>query len=179
MSFDVTEFKQMLADYLDDCVEIRIMDYIGDTNPIGGPSQGVNIDVGETHSFDIEAKNNGSLGLMNVHVEIEARRGKVSNSWYGLINTAGSHWMAPWHTSMAVRAFNLDPGQSYLHKHETSGGHLFGYNAEEPTGGSDNNRDVEILLTAKIVAWQPDLSKFGFDTKNGPQDTWETFIQRT
>lgn len=179
MPFDQNTFQQMLDDYLTENVTIKIVDYTGDTNPIGGASLGVNVDVGETNSFDLRFTNNGNLGLLNVIVRVTSRRGRVSQNFSGLVNLAGSQWMAPWSNSMEVRPFNLAPNQTYLHRHAMSGGNLFGYVADEPTGGTDNNRDVETLLTATIIQWQPDMNNFILNVTKGPQDIWRNFIQRS
>ncbi len=176
MAFDEQAFKEMLENYPNDCVEIEII-RTSSPNPVlagGAGSLGVNIDVGETRSFNLQIINNGPIGLQNVFVEITSRRGKVSASYSGF----AAHWIGPFRTTLEVRPFNLAPHQTYLHKHEINNGDLFGYNAQEPTGGSDNARDIETLLTASIIKWEPDL-KVGFELINGPTDTFDAFIQRS
>lgn len=178
MAFDEKAFKDMVENYLINCVELEIVDYIGVKNPIGSASLGVNIDVGETNSFDLRITNNGPLGLRNIVVRISSRRGKVTQSFSGLVDASGSHWTGPFLTSTDVRPFDLDPHQTHLLQHEVSGGPLFGYNAEETTGGADNARDVETLLSATIIKWDPYL-KMVLGTVNSPTATFESFIQRS
>ena len=127
-------------------------------------------------------KNNGPLGLLNVVIRIStSQRGTVSQSYSGNIHIAGAHWIDPWLNQIDVRPFNLGPGQGYTHAHELSGGHLFGFRAVETTGGTDNNRDVETLFTAKIIRVEMDVSNLAItpDAKNGPQVNYQNFIQRT
>jgi hypothetical protein len=177
MAFDQAAFEQMLSDYLTDRVSLEIVDYYGDVNPIGAGSQGVNLDVGETHSFDLRIRNTGPIRLLNVIVRLTARHGGISLSFFGLVNVAGAHWLPPFGPSAMVRPFHLDPFQDLLLKHSASGGHLFGYKLQEPTAGTDNNREVETLLTATIESWEPDLGSIS--AIKGPQALYRNFIQRS
>ena len=179
MPFDQTAFNQMLEDYLNDNVELSIVDYSGDTNPIGGAALGVNIDVGETNSFDVRIKNNGSLGIINMAVRIKSHRGRVSGTFTGIVNLAGSQWSTPWTTNWVSRKFNVGPNSTLLLRHEMSGGYLFGYVADEPTGGTDNDRDIETLLEASVAYWQPDLNTLIMKPTDGPSDEYKNFIQRS
>ena len=60
-----------------------------------------------------------------------------------------------------------------------SSGYLFGYIADETTGGDDNDRDIEDLLTARIAYWQPDVNSMIMKPTDGPQDVYRNFIQRS
>jgi len=179
MPFDMNSLTQSLEEYLVQNVTIKIINYIGDTQPIGGVDQGVNFDVGETHSFDLQYANNGNLGILNLIANVKCKHGKLSTTFSGLSNLAGSQWTEPWNSSLDVRPCNLGPNETITWRHEQSGGHLLGYQLTSPTGGSDNNRDIETLLTAKIIRWQPDLQNLTLGTKRGPIDILESFIQRT
>lgn len=178
MAFDEQIFKDLIENYLSNCVDLEIVDYVGKQNPVGPESLGVNIDVGETNSFDLRITNKGPLGLRNIVVRVASRRGKVTQSYSGLANEAGSHWTDPFLTSTDIRPFDLDPRQTILLQHDASGGPLFGYNAEETTGGADNARDVETLLTATIIKWDPFL-KMDLEVANSPTATFDSFIQRS
>ena len=63
MALQDKTIKELLDTYLNEYVTIKIINYIGDTNPSGGRDQGVNLDVGETHSFDLKIENKG--GTLN------------------------------------------------------------------------------------------------------------------
>ena len=177
MSCDVGAIQKILASYLSNCIELKIVNYLNDSNP-AGVGLGINIDKGETHSFDLSIKNNGSLGLRNVIVRVTSTRGKVTQTYFGSSSIVGGHWIGPFSNSIDVRPFDLNPHQHYLHQHNMSGGHLIGYNAEDTTAGSDNNRAIETLLTAQIVQWEPDFGADGISGK-GPKVTFESFIQRS
>lgn len=180
MSFDKKKFDNALSQYLDDCVTINFKQWGIQLNPVGtGPKPGRNFDVGETHSYSLEIINNGPLGMLNVHLIITCRHGKLSGTYSGNSSILGSHWMAPWGSSLMVRAFNLKPNETYLHRHEFSTGNLFGYNIETPTAGTDNNRAVEDLLTAKIFSWQPDVNNYILKPEEGPSAIMRDFIQRS
>lgn len=171
MSFDEKEYRAMLESYAADCVELEVKRGVVSNT-------GVNVDVGEILDFNLRLKNNSNLGMLNVFVGIQARHGMLSQSYWGTTIMAGAHWMDPWQPAITVRPFNLAPNTNYIHSHETSGGSLFAFRADEPTGGTDNNRDVEDLVTATLVMWQPDLQKLYLQSRE-PTDTWRNFIQQS
>ena len=89
MSFNESEFISSLGTYPAECVELKLQRWVGQED-------GVNVDVGEIYDFNIELKNTGDLGMLNVIVGISARRGMLSQSYWGWLGLAGAHWMAPW-----------------------------------------------------------------------------------
>jgi hypothetical protein len=171
MPFNETDYRTMLESYAEECIELELQRWTG-------PDDGVNVDVGEIYDFNLSVTNNGDLGVLNAVVGIQARHGMLSQSYWGFLGLAGEHWMGPWLPSIIVRPFDLDPNSTYTHTHESSGGRLFAFRADEPTGGTDNNRDVEDLVTATLVMWQPNLQKL-YLRSGGPTDTWSDFIQRS
>lgn len=180
MPFDMVAFEQSLHDYMANNFTIKIVDYYLDTQPIGGADQGVNFDVGEIHSFDLEYTNNGDLAILNLVSRVTCIHGRLSQSFSGFSSMAGSQWVSPWLPSIDVRPFHVGPNQSIKLRHETSGGQLFGYRLDEPTGGTDNNRDIETLLTATVKSWQPDLQNLVLaPRKDAPQAVLRSFIQRS
>jgi len=172
MPFDPNAFNQMLENYLNDNITLEIVNYLND-------GTGFNLDVGETKQFDLRITNKGNLGLLNVYVQVTSQRGIMSQSYFGFSSVIGGGWMDPWLNSITVRPFNLPANYTHLLRHENSGGPLFAYKATETTGGTDNNRDIETLLRARIAVWQPDLNIQLKTGKKTPTDAYDNFIQRS
>lgn len=171
-------YKELFDEYLKNQIELRIVNYYNETHPIGGKNTGLNFDTGEVHSFDIEIKNKGDLGIVNMALRVRARRGRISGSFSGFVNLAGSHWIAPWYKNWLSRKFNLKPKETVTLKHEVSGGSLFGYALDEPTQGSGGRYETEDLLTAEVALWQPDIRNLTLKPKDGPVNKLTGFIQR-
>ena len=171
MSFDQGSYVDMFKSYVSDCVEIELVRYLETDG-------GVNIDVGETVHFDLRVRNNGDLGLLNVYVGVQARRGQVSQSHFGPWDWAASHWME-FRDSMVLAPFNLGPNQQEKFHNPTSIGYVpfFAYRADEPTAGTDNDREIEDLVTATLLMWQPDVQKMWLQSTE-PTDTFRDFVQR-
>ena len=177
MSFDIDDFNQALESYLEDCVSLEF-ERSNIDNPIAGGSLGPNIDVGEIRSFNIRVTNSGPLGMLNVQIRVTSFHGQLSQSYSGFTSLAGSHWLGPFQTPIVVRAFNLGPNDTYVHD-GSQGRYLFGYNAQSTTGGSDNDRDIETLLIARIEDWQPDFRNVELTAGEGPKFTYDNFVQRS
>ena len=171
MSFNEKDYRALIESYPADCIELDLQRWVG-------PDDGINVDVGEIYDFNLHLKNNGDLGMLNVFVGIEARHGMLSQSYWGHSSVVGAHWMHPWLPSITVRPFNLPPLSSYTHRHETSGSRLFAFRADEPTAGTDNKRNIEDLVTATLLLWQPDLQNQYLKSQE-PTNSWRDYIQRS
>lgn len=171
-------YKELFEEYLNNQVTLKIIDYTGDRNPIGGRYQGVNFDVGEVHSLDIKIENRGDLGIINMVLEVLSNRGRISGSFSGHVNVAGSHWIGPWNKNWVSRKFNIKAKETITLRHERSGGHLFGYALDEPTNGSSGHYDTEDLLTTRVASWQPAINSLILKPKVGPMNKLTGFIQR-
>lgn len=178
MKTEQNNFHELLEEYFKTQVELKIIDYIGDTNPIGDRNLGVNFDTGEVHSFDIKIMNKGDLGILNMALIVSANHGQISGSYSGHVNIVGSHWIPPWNKNWISRKFNLKAKETLVLKHEHSGGNLFGYALKEPTKGSGGKYETEDLLHTKVAYWQPDFKNLILKPEDGPSDKLRGFIQR-
>jgi len=171
-------YRELFTEYLKNNIVLKIINYSGERNPIGGRDQGSNFDVEEVHSFDMKIENKGDLGIVNMALLVSARHGRISGSFSGLGNVAGSHWIAPWRKNWTTRRFNVKPKETVFLKHETSGGHLFGYALDETTKVTNGHYDTEDLITAIVASWQPDINNLVLKPKDGPSDKLAGFIQK-
>ena len=178
MKTDQKSYRELFEEYLNNQVVLEIIGYSGGTNPIGGRDYGLNFDTGEVHAFDIKIQNKGNLGIVNMALMVSANHGRISGSFSGLANVAGSHWIAPWRKNWTTRRFNLKAKEAIWLKHEHSGGKLFGYAIDEPTPGSGGHYETEDLLTVRVAYWQPDINSVVLKPKDGPSDILTSFIQR-
>ena len=171
----------LFATYVRDQVTVELESFGG---------EGVNLDVGETKDFNLCVTNHGSLDLSDLTIEIESARGRLSN-WC----TSGSTywdpekgcvvgWTDPWQTKLVFDHCAIGPGVTWQGSvppyivGQSGCRRLFGYRADEPTAGADNDRDVEALITARVVSGRIAMSETVV-TKYGAHTTFDAFIQRS
>jgi hypothetical protein len=173
--------SELIYDYVCNSVAVELV-------PQG--REGVNVDVGEAVEFDIRIGNHGSLPLADVRVEVVARRGGLSDRisrdgtyWDAETRRCVIEWAAPRDPRLELRLSRLDAGQTAQGTvPEFLGGgescrRMFAYRPRQPTAGVDNDRDVETLVTARIVSGRlGDIDPIEVD---GPASEFESFIQRS
>lgn len=118
--------------------------------------------------------------MLNVVTQVTTNnRGQVSNTNTGIGSDVFSGWI-DFRDAIVMRPINLQPHQTFVMDHAVGTNRAFGYQANHVTGGTDNNRDIEPLISAKIISWEPDIQSLVVGNPTGPnQAVFESFIQRT
>lgn len=167
------DLSQQLDAYAAACIELSIQAYYSVSNP----SLGHNIDVGEKHSFDIRVHNKGGLAIENLTIQIDCIHGEMSQTYVGASGVVSVGWGNAWNTSITIPYPRVGPHENILIGHPSGGPHLFGYHALEETGGSDNDRDREDLITATLKYATVRLDRAV--KVLGNKAVYNNFIQRT
>lgn len=115
-------------------------------------------------------------------MEVNCIHGKLNQTFHGLASSFSRWDDFKWQEKILLRPVNIAPNQTFIIKHESSGGHLFAFKAEEPTGtpasGGEIGHGIETILSARIAYWEPVMASFPMKPDDGPKDTFEAFIQR-
>jgi hypothetical protein len=92
-------------------------------------------------------------------------------------------WAAPWDRRLDLELSRLEAGQTAQGHVPPSLGEtascrrVFAYRPSEPTAGVDNDRDVETLVSARIVSGR--LGEIDPIDLDGPVSEFESFVQRS